>query len=310
MLNLSFKLKNLLIEPAIMNASGPNCASLNELKVIAKADVGCIVTKTTTIKERKGNPEPRYYANAFGSINSMGLPNPGMKKMIENIEALKKITLKPVIVSVAGFNFSEYKTLIKEFNESKADAIEINLSCPNIEGKAQAAYDFNYSKKILRNARNLSEKPLLVKMPPLLDISLQKEFALILAKTKMDAITLINSVGNTLIIDLKKQKPVIKPKKGLGGLGGKYIKPVALGQVWSYYNIFKEMNYNIKIIGVGGIYSGFDAFEFFLAGADAIQIGTAFKEKGIKIFSRIKKELSLITKKYYSLEEFKGKLRF
>lgn len=147
-----------------------------------------------------------------------------------------------------------------------------------------------------------------VKLPPYLEIDHFKIVSNILKKYPIDFITTINSIGNGLVIDSEKEEAVIKPKEGLGGLGGSIIKPTGLSNV---FNFAKHLlNSDIKIIGVGGIENGTDIFEYFLAGASAVQVGTHFYKKGIMCFSDLKKDLEkiMIDKKYNSIKDYKGKL--
>ncbi len=237
----------------------------------------------------------------------MGLPNPGYKELAEMIPKLKQYN-KPIIASISGFSKQDYLEMIKEFDSKGADIFELNLSCPNVVGKPQAGYNFEYSKDVLESARKLTNKPIAVKLPPYLDQVHQKQIADILIDAKIDFAVLINSLGNCLVIDPDKEEAVIKPKKGLGGLGGDIIKPVALGNVFGFYQL---LNNKVKIIGCGGITTGTDVFEFILAGADMVQIATTYAKEGAGSFNRISKELQdLMQKKgYKSLDDFRGKLK-
>jgi len=291
-----------------MNASGPLCATYDDLLKVGQSSSGAIILKSATIEPRDGNLGPRYFENDSISINSMGLPNPGYKKLAEMIPKLKEKLNKPIIASISGFSKKDYLEMIKEFDSKGADILEINLSCPNIIGKPQAGYNFEYSKEVLEEARKITNKPIAVKLPPYLDLVHQKQIAEILINAKVDFAVLVNSVGNCLIVDAEKEEAVIKPKKGLGGLGGEYIKPIALGNVFGFYQLLKD---KVKIIGVGGINTGKDAFEFILAGADMVQIATAYAREGADAFNRISKELEeiMISKNYKSLDDFRGKLK-
>jgi dihydroorotate dehydrogenase (fumarate) len=302
-----YTLRNVHFSSRLMNASGPLCTFENELESLGQSESGAIVLKSTTMEPRTGNERPKYYENEHGSINSNGLENLGYQKYCELIPKLKQFG-KPIIPSVCGFSLSEFETMVKAFDKAGADVIEINLSCPNIIGKPQVAYDFEQSEKYLSAIRSVTDKPLWVKLPPYFELIHRQEMAKLLLKNKMDGATLINSVGNSIIVDPEKGQAVIKPKQGLGGLGGHYVKPIALGNVWTFYN---ELKGKIPIIGAGGVYSGKDAFEFFLCGAEMVQIGTAYKHEGPGIFSRIKKELDafLSLKKYSSINDVIGKLK-
>ena len=160
--------------------------------------------------------------------------------------------------------------------------------------------------EVLKEALKISKKPAGVKLPPYFDFVHFEEAAGILKRRKPAFISCINSIGNALVIDAEKEATVIRPKGGFGGLGGKYIKYTALANVRKFYELI-----DIPIIGVGGVSSGRDAFEFILAGASAVQIGTAFMEEGPSVFARVQDELaSFMARKGYSrLDDFRGKLK-
>lgn len=305
--NMSVNIGGVEIDPAIMNAAGPLCITEEELLAISNSDSGAVVTKSMTLDEREGNPEPRYFSDELGSINSTGLSNLGYKQYADVIKRVKEKTEKPVIATMAGIKYGDFHVMASEMNKV-ADIIEVNLSCPNIVGKPQIGYDFETSEKLLSELREIITKPMTVKLPPYLDGVFRKQMADILLKSEVDGVTLINSVGHSLIVDGEKEITSIKPNKGLGGLGGKYIKPIALGNIWGFYNLLDD---KIPIIGVGGIYSGMDAYEHFLAGASAVQIGTAFQEEGTEVFARVKKELEDIMRRkgVSDIKEKIGKLK-
>lgn len=302
-----FQQKGVMFKSRIMNASGPLCTTETELESIGKSGSGAIVIKTATFEPRRGNEPPKYFEDSLGSINSNGLENLGYKKYCEIIPRLKKFQ-KPVIMSLLGFNLDEFEQMVKEADKAGADVIEANLSCPNLPGKPQVAYDFEQSDKYLSRLRASTDKPLWIKLPPYLEVVHRKEMAALLLKNKIDGATLINSVGNSLIVDIEKEQTVIKPNSGLGGVGGKYAKPLALGNVHTF---FQELGDKIPIIGAGGIYSGTDAFEFFLCGARILQVGTAYKSRGPGVFEQIGKELkSILDKKgYLEVDDAVGKLK-
>lgn len=292
----------------IFNASGPRDVTLAELKKIGESGSGAIMIKSCTIKPRLGNEEPRYATLPYGSIQSMGLPNLGYQEYIKMIPILKKYN-KPVFASVAGLSPADFPTMVKAFQQTAVDAIEVNLSCPNIKGKPQVAYDFTASKNVLKKISRLGKKPLGVKLPAYCDLAQQQLMAKLIKKYGIKFVTCINSLGNCLVIDGRAGTPVIKPKQGLGGLGGQYIKPIALANVRMFYELLPK---SINLVGVGGIQSGQDAFEFLLAGASSVQIGTTFQEQGPACFKQIDNQLAkiLTNKKYPSINSAKGRLKF
>jgi len=308
-MNTQTKIANQNLGSYIINASGGRDTTFKELKILAKSVSGAITMKTCTLKARDGNPNPRCVFTPLGLIQSMGWPNLGYKKYIGFAKKLKEKHSKPIIASVGGFSIEEYKTITKAFQKSDVDFIEISLSCPNLDNHPQIGYDLDKTEKLLSQLIDLGEKPLGLKLPAYLDFALQEKMAGIIKKYKISFITCINSLGNSLIIDSKSEKPIIKPKKGRGGLSGDYIKPIALGNVQGFYNLLKN---KVSIFGVGGIKTGEDVFEFLLAGADAVQIATTFEKEGVSCFQRINKEFTEILQKkgYKDAREAKGKLKF
>ncbi|MEK6808726.1 MAG: dihydroorotate oxidase [Nanoarchaeota archaeon] len=304
----STKIAGVNLNSYVFNASGPMDVTHNELIVIAKSESSAITMKSCTIEPRKGNEEPRYTDIKYGSINSMGLPNLGYKEYIKISSKLKKYS-KPIIASIAGLCEEDYTTMVLAFQKSEVDLIEVNLSCPNIKGKPQVAYDFEQSERIIRNISNLGKKPIGLKLPPYYDFAHHQQMAEIIKSYSIKFITLINSIGNAIYIDAETESVVIKPKLGFGGLGGHYIKPVALSNVRKFYELLGK---KVDIIGCGGIYTGRDAFEYLLAGASSVQLGTVYMQEGQTCFGRINKELSdiLERKGYKSIGEVKGKLRY
>ncbi len=300
------KIAGVELDSYVLNASGVRDTTLEELEAIAKSDSSAIVMKSCTIEPRKGNPEPRYMRLQLGSIQSMGLPNLGYKEYVIFSSQLKKYN-KPIIASVAGSCADDYREMVSAFQDSDVDLIEVNLSCPNLEGKT-LAYDFEQTGEILRAISDLGDKPYGLKLPPYPDVY-HIQVAELIEKHGVSFITLINSIGSSLIIDSETEKPVIKPRGGFGGLCGDYIKPIALGNVRAFYELLKN---EVSIFGVGGIKSGTDAFEFLLAGADAIQVATTFEKQGPSCFGRINKELIEILERkgYNSTQKVKGNLKY
>jgi dihydroorotate dehydrogenase (fumarate) len=300
------KIAGIALDSFVFNASGINDSNTEELEELGKSGSSAVLMKSCTIEARQGNPEPRYSRLEKGSIQCMGLPNRGYKYYMESINHLKRYN-KPTIASIAGTSSQEYKTMLDEFNETQVDLIEINLSCPNLEASV-IAYDLEQTKEILSSLKNSIKKPTGLKLPAFLDQSQIKKMAEVIKDYDIKFLTCINSISNSLIIDFEKESPILKPKKGYGALCGQYIKPMALGNVRSFYEFLP----NIDIIGVGGIETGKDTFEFLLCGASAVQVGTCFEKEGPNCFKRIDDELEEILKMkgYNSIEEAKGKLKF
>lgn len=308
-MNLETLIAWVRFENPVFNASGPSCTTFGELEKIANSWSSAIMMKSCTLEEREWNLEPRYVDLELGSINSMWLPNLWYKKYLEFSKDLKKISKKPVLASIAWLKIEDFNIMVKAFQEdSEVDLIEVNLSCPNVVGKPQIAYDFEASDKILSMIDNLWNKPIWVKLPPYFDLVHTEQMANVISKHNISFITTINSVWNTLFINPDKQQVVIKPKWWFGWLGWDYVKPIALANVRKFYEILWD---KVDIIWVGWIKSWIDVFEFILAWAKAVQLGTVYERTWNICFEKIIKEFNeyLNKKGYKKIEEFRGKLK-
>ncbi|OGD89883.1 dihydroorotate oxidase [Candidatus Curtissbacteria bacterium RIFCSPHIGHO2_02_FULL_42_15] len=308
MADISTEIAGVKFETCVFNAAGPADVTLKELEVIGKSKSSAITMKSCTLEPRKGNPEPRYADLEFGSINSMGLPNLGYKAYVKFSKIVKEKYAKPVVASISGMTLEDNIVIFKAFNDSPVDLIEFNPGSPNTIGKPIVGYDFQEMDRLLETVSKICKKPWGVKLPAYFDFVHYDQIAKVIKKYPVKFLTSVNSVGNGLVIDPNKEKTVIKPKGGFGGIGGRYIKYTALANVRKFYELLGR---KIQIIGVGGVYTGVDAFEFILAGASAIQIGTAFLQKGPVIFAKAQKELlDFMEKKgYKNIEDVRGKLK-
>lgn len=305
--DLSSSINNIDFESLFLNASGVNCMTVEEMQqMINSKFTGGVVTKSATIQKRDGNLQPRYHQLKNGSINSMGLPNEGIDYYLDYVT---KKHNKPTILSVAGLKMADNFTLLKKIQASDYnDLTELNLSCPNVIGKPQVAYDFEQTDQLLEKIFEFYKKPLGVKLPPYFDLVHFDKMAEILNKYPLTHINTINSVGNGLWIDIEKESVVIKPKSGFGGLGGSMVLPTALANVYAFKQRLKK---EIKIIGTGGVKTGEDVFMHVLCGADMVSVGTELFNEKTPIFERLTSELSeiMIEKGYTNLDDFRGKLK-
>lgn len=293
----------------IFNTSGPRDETLPLLKIIGRSKSSAITMKSCTLEPRIGNPEPRY-ANLpnKSSINSMGLPNLGYKEYVKFVPILKKQFKKPVVASISGMTLEDNVVMFKAFNETDVDLIEFNPGSPNTIGKPIVGYDVKEMDRLLSAVTKVCKKSWGVKLPPYFDFVHFEQITKVLKKYPVKFITCINSIGNGLVIDPKKEQAVIKPKGGFGGIGGRVIKYTTLANVRKFYELLGD---NMQIIAVGGISSGIDAFEAILAGASAVQVGTIYMQEGPSCFARIQKELTdyMNKKGYTGIEDFRGKLK-
>lgn len=309
-MNLAIDFSGEKLDSCLMNASGVNCMTIAEMNELANSRAGAFITKTATLSPRNGNNEPRYFDIPNGSINSMGLPNFGIDYYLNYQICQQDLSAdKAQFISVTGMNYTEIIDILKKVQASDYIGFtELNLSCPNLVGKPQIAYDFTMTEQLLSQIFTFFSKRLGVKLPPYFDMVHFDLIAAILNKFPLSYVNSINSIGNGLSIDLKTEATVIAPKNGFGGLGGKCVKATALANVRA---LVKRLNPKIKVIGTGGITSGGDVFEHILCGASLVQIGTQLHQEGPKVFERLENELALIMteKGYQKIDDFRGKLK-
>ncbi len=234
-------------------------------------DINCLGTfsfKGTTLEPRFGNPTPRIAECTSGMINSVGLQNPGVHKVIEEeLPKLKKVFDKKVIANVGGFSIDEYVECCKLLDkEEQVGILEINISCPNVHaGGTNFGTSPEGAKEVIRAVKAVTTKPVVAKLTPnVTDIT---EIAVACEEAGADGISLINTLFG-MRIDLKTKKPVIANK--MGGFSGPAIFPVALRAVYQVYDKVK-----IPIIGIGGVETAENVIEMMLAGATAVQVGAA-----------------------------------
>ena len=232
-------------------------------------DAGAIVLKGTTAAPRLGNAPHRVYETADGMLNAIGLQNPGVDRVVREILPTLDFTETRFIANVCGSTLEEYVEVTRRFDESRIDAIEINISCPNVkEGGVQFGNVPEMSARVVAACRRVTSKPLITKLSPnQTDI---RENARRCIEAGTDGFAVINTITG-MAIDLATRRPVIG--HGQGGLSGPAIKPIALLKVKEVYEVAGPAN--IPIIGQGGICNARDALEFIIAGASAVGIGTA-----------------------------------
>lgn len=228
--------------------------------------LGSISCKGTTLEPRYGNPLPRIAECDNGLINSIGLQNPGVDKVIsEELVKLDKVYHDQIIANVGGHSFDDYIETVKRFNDvDKVFAIELNISCPNVEAGGMAVgVNPKVASELVKKVKEVSTKPIIVKLSP--NVTNIVEIAKAVEEAGADAISLINTLVG-MRIDLKTGKPIIAVKKG--GYSGKAIYPVALRMV---YEVSKAVN--VPVIGMGGISTAYDVIEMMYAGASLVMVG-------------------------------------
>jgi dihydroorotate dehydrogenase (NAD+) catalytic subunit len=234
----------------------------------SNADVGAVL-KGTTGQARLGNPPHRICETPDGMLNAIGLQNPGVDKVINDILPGLDFSETRFIANVSGSTIEEYEYVTKRFDDSDIDAIEINISCPNVrEGGVQFGNDPEMSARVVEACRKYTNKPLITKLSPNQTDIQENARKCIAAGT--DGFAVINTIMG-MAIDTATRRPVIGNVRG--GLSGPAIKPIALLKVHQVYEVAKE--HDVPIIGQGGITTTNDAIEFLVAGASAVGIGTA-----------------------------------
>jgi dihydroorotate dehydrogenase (NAD+) catalytic subunit len=267
MADLRIKIGSLELRNPVMLASG-TCGYGAELEdFIDLSKLGAIVVKGTTLEPREGNPYPRMAETASGMLNAVGLQNKGIDYFEKHIYPLLAEYDTHVIVNVNGNTVEEYIELARRIDQLAAiPAIELNISCPNVkQGGMIFGTNPASAREVISAVRKAYGKTLIVKLSPnVTDIT---EFARISEEEGAEAVSLVNTLLG-MAVDTKTMKPILSTVTG--GLSGPAIKPVALRMVWQTARAV-----NIPVIGMGGIMNGADALEFLMAGATAVQIGTA-----------------------------------
>ena len=267
MAKLATEIAGIKMKNPVMVASGTFGYGEEAANFVDLSKLGAIVTKTITLEPREGNPPPRIAETASGMLNAIGLQNKGVKDFIDNRLPFLSKFKTPIIANIAGESGKEYAELARTLNKQPlVKGIEINISCPNVsKGGMYFCFDPNATEELVKTVRKETSLPIIVKLSPnVTDIAVIAKKA---ENAGADAVSLINTVLGTAI-DVETRK--FKLANKTGGLSGPAIKPIALRMVWQVAQVVK-----IPIIGVGGIMTGKDAIEFFLAGASAIQVGTA-----------------------------------
>ena len=232
-------------------------------------DVGAVVLKGTTLEPRLGNPPHRVCETPMGMLNAIGLQNPGVDKVVDEILPGLDFSETRFVANVCGSTIDEYAAVTKRFDDSAIDAVEINISCPNIkEGGVQFGNVPEMSARVVAACRAQTTKPIITKLSPnQTDIC---ENARLCIEAGTDAFAVINTITG-MAIDIEQRVPVIGNVRG--GLSGPAIKPIALLKTQQVYAVAK--NHEVPIIGQGGITTPNDALEFLIAGASTVGVGTA-----------------------------------
>lgn len=285
---LSVKIAGLELNNPTMLASGVLGYSAESMHRVVKAGAGAVVSKSVGLEPRIGYANPTVVQAESGLINAMGLPNPGINGYVDEIKYTKGLVKAPLIVSVFGYTAEDYAAVAKRAVEAGADAVELNVSCPHVK---QTGSEIGQNPTILHDVvkavKSQVKKTVIVKLSP--NVTSIIDLAEAAVKGGADALTAINTV-KAMAIDTETMKPILNNIRG--GLSGPAIKPVALRAVFDLHEKVK-----VPIIGCGGISDWRDAVEFFLAGASAVQIGTAIAFDEPEVFQAINRGIEVYLRK-------------
>tara|TARA_B100000315_G_scaffold255274_1_gene298255 strand:- start:647 stop:1546 length:900 start_codon:yes stop_codon:yes gene_type:complete len=287
------KLKN----PTIL-ASGILGSTGGTLKRVAKYGAGALTTKSLGVKARDGHDNPSIVELEDGLINAIGLANPGYRAYEEEIKIAKKGNI-PIFGSVYGYTVDEFLEVAEGLEKFGVNAVELNFSCPNVENAGvKFGHNPDLSFEVASKVKKKLHIPVIAKLTP--NVKDIVDIAKACEEAKVDGITAINTIG-AMKIDTRIGKPILGNKTG--GLSGPCLKPIGVRCV---YEIAKEVN--TPIIGCGGITTGEDAVEYFMAGASAVQIGTGVYFRGVSIFKKITEEIKVFMKEegYQDFKEMIG----
>ena len=293
---LEINLSGLKLKTPLILASGILGVSYSSMKRVIDAGAGAVTTKSIGPTPRKGYRNPsiiELYPGTF--MNAVGLGNPGIDNFISEIKEIKDNNI-PLIVSVFGDTDEVYLEVAAKAEKAGADAIEINISCPHAE-VASIGIDKDLTFEIVKFLKKGLNVPLFVKLNP--NVTNLSEIALAAERGGADGVVAINTLA-AMVIDVKTKRPILS--HGSGGLSGKAIHPIAVKKVYDLYKVL-----TIPIIGCGGVDSWEDVVEFFLAGASAVQVGTALY-KGTESLTKINEVIinHLKENEYKSINDIKG----
>jgi len=301
MINMEVNIGGVILKNPVTVASGTFGFGREFTELFDLSLLGGIFVKGLTLEERKGNPTPRVAETPMGMINSVGLQNPGVKYFIKKeLPFLKGFNTK-IFANINGNTIEEYCKISDILSKTNIDGIELNISCPNVKnGGVSFGRDPEMVYEITKKVRDYATKPLIVKLSP--NVKDIKEIGRACEEAGADAISLINTLMG-MSIDIQREETVIA--RGIGGLSGPAVKPVAVRMV---YEVAQAVS--IPIIGMGGIMNYGDAVEFILAGANAISIGTGNlinPYTSLEVIEGLKEHME--KKKYSSIKDFIGRVK-
>jgi dihydroorotate dehydrogenase (NAD+) catalytic subunit len=286
-------------------ASGILGLSSEVFKRLAEEGLGGITTKSVSLQPRPGYHNPVVVDYGPGLINAVGLSNPGVEVMVEEIRRARERLAPlgvPVIASIFANTIYDFGTLARYISEGQPDLIEANISCPNIDARYEQMFAASpyVSAQVTRRIKENTDIPLIVKLSP--NVESIVEVAQAVVEAGADAISAINSLGPGMLIDIETASPVLANR--IGGVSGPAIRPIAVRCVYDICN-----SVNVPVIGIGGVSSGRDIVEMLLVGATAVGMGSAVNYHGLGVFRKAVEELQefMCRHDYRSLDQFRGK---
>ncbi len=286
---LAVEIAGLKLPNPTMLAAGILGLSSASLLEVVKGGAGAVVTKSVGLKPRVGYANPAIVQVNCGWLNAIGLANPGAEDFAEEISELKNDGLNvPLIASVFGFSGKEFAKTASILTRAGADAVELNVSCPHVEKTgSEIGQDPNLVAEVVRKVKGAINKPVFVKLTP--NVANIFEVAQAAAEACADAVTAINTV-RAMAIDVETARPILSNK--IGGMSGSAVKPIAVRCVYEIYEAV-----DVPVIGCGGVTTWRDAVEFMLAGASAVQVGTAVASEGLGVFRSISRGIGAYIRK-------------
>lgn len=299
--NLKVKIGKLQLKNPVMAASGTFGSGQEYGELVDLNKLGAIVTKSITLKKKEGNPPPRIVETPSGIINSIGLQNDGIDAFIRDKMPFLAKLKAAIIVSIAGNSVGEYRELARRLDRiRRVDAIEINISCPNVKGGMEFAKGPKATFEVVTSVRKNTRKTVITKLSP--NVEDIGTIAVAAERAGTDAVSLVNTFA-AMAVDINTRMPLLGNLTG--GLSGPAIKPIALRMVWETARRVK-----IPVIGMGGIMDYRDALEFIISGASAVQMGTAnFVEPKAAIEAISGIERYMIKNKIKDIKELIGCLK-
>jgi dihydroorotate dehydrogenase (fumarate) len=278
-------IRNVEINPGVMNAACNIAKTPDDVEAFAKTKTGAIVVGSITPRERPGNPAPQWFDGGEFAINSFGMPNGGRLYYDEHLPTMIDLAHqanKAFILSTAGFSAADYGELAALAQRHGVDVLELNLGCPNIlvdgEQKPIASFDRDYMQKIIEAARSETDLPITVKLSPYSNPEDLKETAkLLIALDYVDGVVTSNTFPNSFTLDETLEPVITSAVKNVGGMSGRGLQPIALGQVKAFRELLPP---HIAVIGAGGIETLEDVERYMAAGADGVQAATLIVREG------------------------------